>query len=158
MVKWNSVDSAKFCQIIFVRGIVAMPSCHIEWRIVLKNFEGQSFKNQSRYFDPSFKPMGKEIIALSCPLWLLYRGTANQPANQWKKSWVEQSVRSLHFLSKTAAARLPVQQPKNSKRVSCALSYTVLGSIYYALDLLFWPLARLLTLGSINLQYKVEHL
>ena len=129
MVKWNSVDSAKFCQIIFVRGIVAMPSCHIEWRIVLKNFEGQSFKNQSRYFDPSFKPMGKENIALSCPLWLLYRGTANQSANQWKRSWVEQSVLALYFLSKTAAARLQSTASataQNSKRVLGAPHYKTL--------------------------------
>ena len=68
----------------------------------------------------------KENIVLSCPLWLLYRGTANQSANQWMKSWVKQSIPSLYFLSNAAAAQAASATAQNSKRGLRAFWYKTL--------------------------------
>ena len=84
----------------------------------------------------------KENIALSCPLWLLYRGTANQSANQWKKRRSRKAspkhcvtaFSSLYFLSNAAAAQAASATAQNSKRVLRALRYKTL----WLYTLWFW--------------------
>ena len=70
------------------------------------------------------KSSTKENIALSCPLWLLYRGTANQSANQWKKrrsrrSFVWPPLVHCIFSVMLPLPRQPVQQPK-TQSADCA--------------------------------------
>ena len=56
-------------------------------------------------------------------------------------------MRDLSFLSNTAAARLPAQQPKTRSMSGARNRYVVLGSIYYDAD--HW---------SVEIDYKAGYL
>ena len=78
------------------------------------------------------KQLGKENKALSCPLWLLYRGTANQSANQRKKAETSKAQVRCIFSVIQPLPRQPPQQPKIQSAYRARFVIKHYDSIHYA--------------------------